>query len=347
MKEVKLYGVISNEGFLGMGENGYIERMANEIKAANGQDLLLRINTPGGSVFDGYAIISNLLEHDGNLNMQVDGYAASMGGAILAYADKVIANDYAYIMLHKAYSYSDNPESQNLVSRLNSDFAQLFKNRGVDADLINEIFLSEDPKDYWFTAQEAKDIGLVDEVIKTNIQQRAAASANNFIEKYYQITNRRSDVVMFTGKEKQILADLKQQVEEILAMKKDFPTVESFMDKVQALVKEETEKITEQLNSDNAAKAEEENTEMAAIKDQVEKISEIITALAKTVKAQGEAVEEISNKLDSTIDKIKSTVTDFEVPETVDAGQPTTQLTPAQARADLTKKVNQMNAERI
>ncbi len=122
MKEIKLYGVISNEGFLGMGENGYIERIANEIKDAKDGDINLRINTPGGSVFDGYAIITNLLEHKGKINMQVDGFAASMGGAILAYADNATAYDYAYVMLHKVSSYRDDEETKKFVDRLNNNY---------------------------------------------------------------------------------------------------------------------------------------------------------------------------------------------------------------------------------
>ena len=218
MKEIKLYGVISNEGFLGMGENGYIERIANEIKDAKDDDINLRINTPGGSVFDGYAIITNLLEHKGKLNMQVDGYALSMGGAILAYADTSAAYDFAKVMLHKVWTRSENDESLKIVATLNRDFAAMFKNRGVDAELIDEIFLGDGNKDYWFSAQEAQDIGLIDKVLESNIEQKAAASSKDMVSNYYQIFNKKREVVMsvFNKSEKESLNNLKTEVQSLI-----------------------------------------------------------------------------------------------------------------------------------
>ncbi len=340
MKEIKLYGVISNEGFLGMGENGYIERMANEIKAADNEDIKLRINTPGGSVFDGFAIITNLLEHSGKLNMQVDGFAASMGGAILAYADEATAYDFAKVMLHKVYTNSTDEESLGIVNSLNSDFAKMFKSKGVDADLMDEIFLGEENKDYWFSAQEAKDIGLINEVLESNQTQKAAASSEDLISKYYQFTNQKKEVVMFKNS-KEALQKLQDQSDELEALKSEVPTKESITN----LVREEIDKVADKVNQANKEKADK-----AAAENQTdsEKLDESIKAIAGAVDKITETVEQLSKKIDDIVAEIQKTVSDFKVPEVVDGGtEPDKPLTVLQQQASLNQIINAKNAEKI
>lgn len=319
MKEIKLYGVISNEGFLGMGENGYIERIANEIKDAGDKDINLRINTPGGSVFDGFAIITNLLEHKGKINMQVDGFAASMGGAILAYADHATAYDYAYVMLHKVSSYCDDEETKKFVDRLNNDFANMFKGKGIDSELIDEIFLGDGNKDYWFSAQEAENIGFINEVFESNVEQKAAASSRDMISDYYKILNQKREVVMFNSKEE--LKTVKADIVDLLKNINSFIT----KDEVIALTKEENEKVTETINEDNQKKFDEMNEEsektstaLSEVTEKLQKLTESIDNLEESNTENTTKLTELEKKIDATITAIKGVVTDFVVPATVD-----------------------------
>ena len=347
MKEIKLYGAISNEGFLGMGENGYIERIANEIKDAGGKDINLRINTPGGSVFDGFAIITNLLEHKGKLNMQVDGFAASMGGAILAYADYATAYDYAYVMLHKVFSYKEDEESKKFIDRLNNDFAKMFKDKGIDAELIDEIFLGDGNKDYWFSAQEATEIGLINEVFESNVEQKAAASSRDLISDYYKFMNQKREVVMFNSKEE--LKTVKADIVDLLKNINSFIT----RDEVLALTKEENEKITETINEDNQKKFD-------AMSELNQKTAELLTEMSETLQELAESIDnleksntenttkltELEQKLDAAITAIKSVVSDFEVPTAVDGlDQPDKSLTGDKLNAHINYEINKPKME--
>lgn len=342
MKEINLYGTISNEGFLGMGENGYIERIANEIKDAGDEDINLGINTRGGNVFDGYAIISNLLEHQGKVNMHVDGAALSMGGAILAYADNSVAYDFAKIMLHKVWTYSEDEESQNLVDTLNSDFAKMFKSKGVDAELIDEIFLGDGKKDYWFSAQEAEEIGLINEVKKSNIEQKEAASSKNLISDYYNIFNKKREVVMFNSKEE--MKTVKADIVDLLKNINSFIT----KDEILALTKGENEKVMETINEDNQKKFDEMNEEsektgtvLSKLTETLQKLTESIEKLEKNGKENAENLTALEQKIDATITAVKGVVTDFEVPAAVDGlGQPTEALTGDRLSAHINQEIN-------
>lgn len=348
MKEIKLYGVISNEGFLGMGENGYIERIANEIKDAGDKDINLRINTPGGSVFDGYAIITNLLEHKGKINMQVDGFAASMGGAILAYADHATAYDYAYVMLHKVSSYRDDEETRKFLDRLNNDFANMFKNKGIDSELIDEIFLGDGNKDYWFSAQEAENIGFINEVFESNVEQKAAASSKDMVSNYYKLFNQKREVVMFNSKEE--LKTVKADIVDLLKNINSFIT----KDEVLALTKEENDKVTETINEDNQKKFDamsELNQKTAELLTEgseiLQKLTESIEKLEKNVTENTEKLTALDKKIDATVTAVKGVVSDFEVPAAIDGGKPPEMPQSKNVyNKQLTDEINEFNAER-
>ncbi len=350
MKEVKLYGVISNEAFFGMGENGYIERIANEIKDAKDEDIKLKINTPGGSVFDGFAIITNLLEHKGKINMQVDGFAASMGGALLAFADHAAAYDFAKVMLHKASTYSDNDEMLKLLDSLNKQFAEMFKNKGVDADLIDEIFLEVGNKDYWFTAEEAKEIGLIDEVLKSNQTQKLAASGEDYMRKYYELfNNKNNEVEMLGQKEKNLLNTLKGQIQDFLDIKDKLVTEDQIQN---FLTKEEIDKVTEEVNTYNTEKVKENNEEnknkieesVKNITETIKELTESFNDLEKTNTESNEKVGNLEKKLENTIEAILKIDSDFKVEDKEDSE--TKPLTGVKLQAQIQKDINQFNAEK-
>lgn len=350
MKEIKLYGVISNEGFLGMGENGYIERIASEIKDAGDKDINLRINTPGGSVFDGYAIITNLLEHKGKLNMQVDGYALSMGGIILAFADHSTAYDFCKIMLHKAWSHSEEETTIELINNLNNDVAKMFKAKGIDAELIDEIFLGDGKKDYWFSAQEAKEIGLINEVFESNVEQKAAASSRNLISDYYKFTNQKREVVMGLFNSKEELKKVKESVQDLLNNIDSFVTEEEVLN----LNKKENEKVAETINEQNQEKFDEMNEEsektstvLSKLTETLQKLTESIEKLEKKGMENAEKLTALDKKIDATITAVKGVVSDFVVPEPVDG---TKSIEVPQTKEiynkNLSEEINQFNAEK-
>lgn len=165
------------------------ERLLADLNESMDEEVTLRVNTPGGSVFDGYGILAKIKEH-GNVTAVVDGMAASMGAYILPYAKKIVAYDMARIMIHRADAYTGNDEQQKkLLVDINKDLRAKIE-RAVDAKTFekvtgysfDDVFNPETRLDVWLNAKQAKKIGLVDEVrtmtpdVEANIQMNFAAS---------------------------------------------------------------------------------------------------------------------------------------------------------------------------
>ena len=73
----------------------------DELKALGPvAELTLRINSPGGSVFDGVAIYNALKRHDATVTVWIDGIAASIASMIAMAGDEVVMPENAMLVLH-------------------------------------------------------------------------------------------------------------------------------------------------------------------------------------------------------------------------------------------------------
>lgn len=169
--------------------NFVAEDLIASIEENKDEDIVIRANTPGGSVFSGWGIIAKMKEHSGNITMKVDGSVASMGTFMTLFADNVEALDVSKIMLHRADMFVENAEDQKFLDDINKDLKQKLKAK-IDNDKlkelkgigIDELFNSEKRIDLWLTAQEAKKIGLVNKITKLN-----PVEAKAYTDKYFAI----------------------------------------------------------------------------------------------------------------------------------------------------------------
>lgn len=143
----------------------------NEIPIEDDLDVLL--NSPGGSVFAGWTVGSVLAERKGKVKIKVAGHAASMAPALLLFADSTEALDVTQFMLHRADMFVENDEEKELLAQINKDlFKKLsskidgFKLKEIKGVTLKEIFEGEERINVWLTAKEAKEIGLIDKVVK-------------------------------------------------------------------------------------------------------------------------------------------------------------------------------------
>lgn len=70
------------------------------LNAAEGKNLNVYINSPGGSVFAGVAIYNMLSRHKGKKTVYVDGMAASIASVIAMAGDEIVIPSNAYLMIH-------------------------------------------------------------------------------------------------------------------------------------------------------------------------------------------------------------------------------------------------------
>ncbi|MCX6788844.1 MAG: ATP-dependent Clp endopeptidase proteolytic subunit ClpP [bacterium] len=135
------------------------------------KDIQIYLNTPGGSVSAGLAIYDTIQHVKSPVSTICVGMAASMGSALLSAGAKgkrfILPN--AEVMLHQIMGGVEGQASDieisakhilKLKDRLNKI---LVKHTGQKLDKIEK----DTDRDYWMTAEEAKQYGIVDEIIKT------------------------------------------------------------------------------------------------------------------------------------------------------------------------------------
>lgn len=138
--------------------------------------LTLRINSPGGDVFDGLAIFSALQSHAGDVTVIVDGLAASAASFIALAGDRVTMAENAFLMVHNAWTLAlgnknDLAASAAVLGKIDAQMAQIYaKKTGDSVEAMAALMDAET----WLTAAEAQSAGFIDAV---DVSDRAAAAA--------------------------------------------------------------------------------------------------------------------------------------------------------------------------
>lgn len=126
----------------------------------------LRINSPGGDVFDGRTIATALAQHPARIVAHIDGQAASAATYVALAADEVEIAEGGFFMIHQAWTIAigNADEFQKTVDLLRkvdaSIVADYQRKTGKDEKQIVEWMAATT----WFTAEEAVEFGFVDRI---------------------------------------------------------------------------------------------------------------------------------------------------------------------------------------
>ncbi|MDI6821146.1 MAG: ATP-dependent Clp endopeptidase proteolytic subunit ClpP [Patescibacteria group bacterium] len=156
-----------------------IDQVANNIIAQllflehedSKKDIMLYLNTPGGSVTAGLAIYDTMQYVKAPVSTICVGMAASMGAVLLAAGQKgkrfTLPN--SEILLHQIMGGAEGQAieieitARHIVKIKDKINQILVKHTGQKTDKIER----DTDRDFYLTAQEAKDYGIIDEIIKT------------------------------------------------------------------------------------------------------------------------------------------------------------------------------------
>ncbi|WKZ15437.1 MAG: phage major capsid protein [Candidatus Jettenia caeni] len=165
-------------------ENGIdAKTFVKELGNIKAKQINLRINSPGGSVYDGLAIYNALKRHDANITTYVDGIAASIASVIALAGDKVVMADNALFMIHNPWGVciGDSQEmmkTAETLDKVRDAIITTYKNRTALTDDELKKAMNEET---WYSAEEAKEVGFCDEVEgKANLQACARFDLNKF-----------------------------------------------------------------------------------------------------------------------------------------------------------------------
>lgn len=160
--EILLYDEIG--GWWGITAQDFVD----ELRAVTASKIRLRINSPGGDVFDGLAIYQALLSHPAWVEVQVDGLAASAASFVAQAGDEVSIGTSAMIMIHDAWGVSigdarDMRETADLLDKISDSIAAVYAQRAGNGD--TEAWRERMLAETWYTGAEAIDAGLADTVM--------------------------------------------------------------------------------------------------------------------------------------------------------------------------------------
>lgn len=131
------------------------------------KNLHLRVNSPGGDVFDGLAMYNSLKTFNGDVMVTVEGLAASAASFVAMAASKVAMAKGSFLMIHNAWGFAmgnkgDMTDMANTLGKIDGQIAGIYAEKcGKNLDAIGKLMDGE--KDgTWFTAADAKKLGLVD-----------------------------------------------------------------------------------------------------------------------------------------------------------------------------------------
>ena len=133
------------------------------------KDIKLYINSPGGSVYDGLAIIDTMNYIEPDVQTIGIGLQASMGAMLLSCGakGKRFALPNARVMIHQPSAGTQGKMTAQEIMLKEGIFLKkrlaeiLAKNTGKKVDQI----IKDMDRDNWMSADEAKDYGIIDEVI--------------------------------------------------------------------------------------------------------------------------------------------------------------------------------------
>lgn len=100
--EIRIYDYIGEDWY---GDGCSAKKIADELKTIGDvEDILVKINSPGGSVFDGIAIYNQLKAHGATISVVVEGVAASAASIIAMAGDKISMGTATKIMIHNPWT---------------------------------------------------------------------------------------------------------------------------------------------------------------------------------------------------------------------------------------------------
>lgn len=140
--------------------------MVDELAKAGGQDIELRINSPGGSVFDGQAMYTALAGYGGKVTAHVDSIAASAASFVAMAAGKIQIAENAMVMIHNACGFAmgdagDMRQTADLLDKIDAGLVAQYAARTKQTEeQIREWMAAET----WMDAKEAVDRGFADEI---------------------------------------------------------------------------------------------------------------------------------------------------------------------------------------
>ena len=286
--EVIIYDEI---GAWGVDSKSFIE----EVKEISTENVLLRINSPGGSVIDGLSIHDAIKRMPQKVTAQIEGLAASIASVIALGADEVTMSENSLFMIHNVWGgetggAKDMRKAADLMDKMGDRLVNIYVSKTGKEESEIRSWMDEET---WFTANEALEAGFIN-----SIEEPIALAAKFDISKL-NYKNKSLVVDMFNSNNQKSIKmekqfeDLKSFISDLFSAKAEVKEVKILdNEEVNAKIAELEEAIKASSNtiSDLSASLEEKESNIVALADEVTSLED------KVAKYEGTPSEIVPEK---------------------------------------------------
>lgn len=146
------------------------EDFVSKLTEMGTKSLTVRINSPGGDVFDALAIYNAMKSYKGKIVTKIESLAASAASFIALAGKEVQAYKSAMMMIHDPWMFAlgnqyELREAAGLLEKISGNLLDIYAdNSNIGKRTIKEMMRDET----WFTAKEMKEKGLIDTIIESD-----------------------------------------------------------------------------------------------------------------------------------------------------------------------------------
>lgn len=158
--EVLIYDEI---GAYGLSAKGFLAELG---ALPDDAPIDLRLNSPGGSVFDAVAIYNALNRHSGTITVWIDGIAASAASYIAMAGDEIVMPENAFLMIHdpSGLVMGTAADMRDMAGTLDKIAASMVRGYAARSGKSEEEISALLAAETWFDAAEALEAGLATRV---------------------------------------------------------------------------------------------------------------------------------------------------------------------------------------
>ena len=183
-----LDGVISDETW--WGDEVTPQMFRSELNAADG-DITLWINSPGGDCYAAAQIYNMLMEYKGNVNVKIDGIAASAASVVAMAGATVEISPVGMLMIHNpaTISIGDTHEMERTITFLAEIKESIINAYEIKTGLSRAKISRLMDAETWMNAKKAVELGFADSVLYENREHPADDTADGLIFSRAAVTN--------------------------------------------------------------------------------------------------------------------------------------------------------------
>ena len=171
--------------------------LVRRLKDLGGRDVNVRIHSPGGDVFDAFAIYNAFSSYPGNVTMIADSMAASSASIILVSGKKVLAYSNSMLMIHEPWAcicgnQFEFVEFADLLSKISSNMVDIYsQNSNLGKKEVRALMKGDGKQDgTYLTAKEALEKGFISEIIDSKSTAKAEYFTPFYASKNIDLTIR-------------------------------------------------------------------------------------------------------------------------------------------------------------